>query len=42
MRQKNAEMQKKFKEFDSERKKLQEENQNMKTFKTDSEQLVKE
>ena len=42
MRAKNQEMQKKFQEFDEERKALKKENQRMKTFKTDSEQLEKE
>ena len=42
MRAKNKEMQKKFHEFDTERKALQAENESMRTFKTDSEQLVKE
>ena len=36
MRAKNNEMQRKFQEFDTERKGLQEENDRMKTFKTDS------
>ena len=42
MRAKNQEMQKKFREFDAERKELIEQNKRMKDFKTDSEQLVKE
>ena len=42
MRFKSKDMQRKFEEYESERNTLQEENQSMKTFKTDSEQLVKE
>jgi len=42
MRAKNQEMQKKFREFDAERKELIDQNKTMKSFKTDSEQLLKE
>ena len=42
MRAKSKEMQSKFEEYEAERKALQAENQSMKTFKTDSEQLAKE
>ena len=42
MRIKNKEMQIKFEEYEAERVALRAENENMKSFKTDSEQLVLE
>ena len=42
MRIKNKEMQFKFEEYEAERIALRAENENMKSFKTDSEQLVLE